>query len=107
MSPSHSRCASCWGVGWRCCAGPKTERVEGREEGRGSKRRVIASDIPQATGLHIAATWRPARIVGGDYFDILKVDDDVLAICIGDVCGKGMPAAMVMASLQAAVKVYA
>ncbi|HJZ73146.1 MAG TPA: SpoIIE family protein phosphatase [Vicinamibacterales bacterium] len=77
------------------------------DEARRIQRRLMPSDIPQATGLHIAATWRPARIVGGDYFDILKVDDDVLAICIGDVCGKGMPAAMVMASLQAAVKVYA
>jgi sigma-B regulation protein RsbU (phosphoserine phosphatase) len=64
----------------------------------------MPSAIPQLPGLRIAATCRPARIAGGDYFDVLKLGAGTAAICIADVCGKGMPAAMVMSSLQASVK---
>ena len=77
------------------------------DEARRIQLRLMPSNIPSFSGLSIAATCRPARIVGGDYFDILKRDDETFVVCIADVCGKGMPAAMVMSSLQAAVKVYA
>jgi len=75
------------------------------DEARRLQERLMPLDIPQVPGLRIAASWRPARIVGGDYFDILRLGD--VAICIADVCGKGMPAAMMTCSLQTAVKVYA
>jgi sigma-B regulation protein RsbU (phosphoserine phosphatase) len=42
--------------------------------------------------------------VGGDYFDILPLDEKTLGICIADVAGKGMPAALLMSNLQAAVR---
>jgi serine phosphatase RsbU (regulator of sigma subunit) len=77
------------------------------DEARLIQQRLIPSDIPQIRGARIAGTWSPARIVGGDYFDVLKFDEDTAAICIADVCGKGIPAAMMMSSLQAAVKAYA
>src|SRR5205085_767663 len=54
-----------------------------------------------------SGTWQPARSVGGDYFDTLTLGGDKAAICIGDVAGKGMPAALLMANLQAAVKATA
>jgi sigma-B regulation protein RsbU (phosphoserine phosphatase) len=71
------------------------------------QQRLMPAEIPQLPGLHIAGTWRPARIAGGDYFDVLKLDDGRVAICIADVCGKGMPAAMIVSSLQAVVKAFA
>ncbi|MBI4472113.1 MAG: SpoIIE family protein phosphatase [Acidobacteria bacterium] len=77
------------------------------DEARRIQQRLMPSEIHQFPGFRIAATWRPARIVGGDYFDILRLADDAVGICIADVCGKGMPAAMIMSSLQGAVKAYA
>jgi serine phosphatase RsbU (regulator of sigma subunit) len=77
------------------------------DEARRVQERLMPAEIPQILGLRIAATWRPARIVGGDYFDVLRLDDETVAVCIADVCGKGMPAAMMMSNLQAAVKTCA
>jgi sigma-B regulation protein RsbU (phosphoserine phosphatase) len=74
------------------------------DDARQIQRRLMPAEIPQIPGLHIAGTCLPARIVGGDYFDVIRLDDSVVAVCIADVCGKGMPAAMMMASLQAAVR---
>src|ERR1700686_5027170 len=51
--------------------------------------------------------WQPARSVGGDYFDTIGLGDGKVAVCIADVAGKGMPAALMMANLQAAVKATA
>jgi len=58
-------------------------------------------------GFDVAGTWEPARTVGGDYYDCLDLGGGELAVCIGDVAGKGMPAALLMASLQAAVRASA
>jgi phosphoserine phosphatase RsbU/P len=60
--------------------------------------------IPQIAGYQISASWQPARRVGGDYYDILEFGRDSLGICIADVAGKGLPAAMLMSNLQAAVR---
>jgi serine phosphatase RsbU (regulator of sigma subunit) len=77
------------------------------DDARLIQQRLMPSQIPQIPGLRIAGTWRPARIAGGDYFDVLPLDDGSVAVCIADVCGKGMPAALMMSSLQAAVKSFA
>jgi phosphoserine phosphatase RsbU/P len=66
--------------------------------------RLLPAEIPQAPGFEIAADWRPARTVGGDYYDVLRFDESTLAFCIADVAGKGMPAALLMSNLQAAVR---
>jgi sigma-B regulation protein RsbU (phosphoserine phosphatase) len=76
-------------------------------EARQIQERLLPSNIPQIPGFHIAGTSRPAHITGGDYFDVLKFDDGSVGVCIGDVSGKGMPAAMMMATLQATVKACA
>jgi phosphoserine phosphatase RsbU/P len=84
--------------------------VDGQREldsARRIQQRLIPSDIPRFSGFRIAGAWRPARIVSGDYFDVLRFDDTTVAVCIADVCGKGMPAALTMANLQAAVKACA
>jgi serine phosphatase RsbU (regulator of sigma subunit) len=77
------------------------------DEARRIQQRLMPSVIPQLPGFDIAGKWMPARLVSGDYFDVMKLDDGALALCIADVCGKGMPAALTMANLQAAVKTCA
>lgn len=68
---------------------------------------LLPKEIPQIEGFDVAGTWEPARIVGGDYFDVIKLSEQKLAICIADVVGKGVPAALFMANVQAAVRAYA
>src|SRR5688572_16504118 len=77
------------------------------DEARRVQEGLLPPDEPQVIGLRVCGLCRPVRIVGGDFFDVLKFDDGSVGICIADVCGKGMPAALVMASLQATVKAYA
>jgi serine phosphatase RsbU (regulator of sigma subunit) len=76
-------------------------------DARNIQERLMPADIPQPPGLRIAGTCRPARIAGGDYFDVIDLASHAVAVCIGDVCGKGMPAALMMANLQAAVRTCA
>jgi serine phosphatase RsbU (regulator of sigma subunit) len=71
------------------------------------QQRLMPVQILQIPGLCIAGLCHSARIVGGDYFDTLPLENGSVAVCIADVCGKGLPAAMMMASLQAAVKMCA
>ncbi len=68
------------------------------------QRRLLPQTIPQIPGMEIAAEWLPARAVGGDYFDVNKLSDKRVALCVADVMGKGLPAALLMSNLQAAVK---
>ena len=60
---------------------------------------------PTVEGLDIAATTVPSRAVGGDYYDFIKYPDGRVAMMVGDVAGKGMPASLLMSSLQARVHV--
>ena len=68
---------------------------------------LIPKQIPQLDDLQISASWQPARAVGGDYFDVIKLDGQRVAICIADVVGKGIAAALLMANVQAAVRAFA
>ena len=77
------------------------------EEAREIQQALMPKEIPQMPGLEISGSWRPARIVGGDYFDVFKFGASRLGLCIADVSGKGMPAALLMANLQAVVKALA
>lgn len=69
-------------------------------------RRLLPRELPVLPGFTIAASSRSFDHIGGDYYDVLSMGDKV-AICIGDVIGKGLPAALMMSNLQAAVKVTA
>jgi len=69
--------------------------------------RLVPTQIPQLDKLQITASWQPARVVGGDYFDVIKFGEQRMAICIADVVGKGIAAALLMANVQAAVKAFA
>lgn len=59
---------------------------------------------PRIAGYDVAGTSIPAQEVGGDYFDYIQVDEQRWALCLGDVSGKGLPASLVMANLQATLR---
>lgn len=65
------------------------------------QRKLLPDTPPDIPGYQLFATNIPAKSVGGDYYDFVPLSDDRLAFCIADITGKGMPAAMLMASLQA------
>lgn len=67
---------------------------------------LLPRETPQIPGYHIACAWQPARTVSGDYFDVLVLSEHKLGLCIADVSGKGMAAALLMANLQASVKAF-
>ena len=65
---------------------------------------LLPTTTPRINGYDIAGKAIPAKEVGGDYFDFIVIDNNRLAFCLGDVSGKGMPAALLMSTLQAAVR---
>jgi sigma-B regulation protein RsbU (phosphoserine phosphatase) len=71
------------------------------------QRSLLPHQIPQIPGFEVAAAWLPARTVGGDYYDVLRLGGHRLGICIADVVGKGVSAALLMANVQAAVHAFA
>ena len=68
------------------------------------QRELLPSGAPQVPGYDLAGKSIPAQTVGGDYFDFVFIDDRHLALCLGDVSGKGLPASLLMANLQASVR---
>jgi phosphoserine phosphatase RsbU/P len=65
---------------------------------------LLPQRTPEVGGLDCAAFFRPARFVGGDYYDFVKTGEGTLAFTLGDVSGKGIPAALFMASIQASLR---
>jgi sigma-B regulation protein RsbU (phosphoserine phosphatase) len=59
---------------------------------------------PSIPGYDIAGRTLPAQEVGGDYFDFIPIDEHRWAFCLGDVTGKGLPASLLMANLQATLR---
>lgn len=68
---------------------------------------LMPKELPQLPRVELAGAWQPARTVGGDYFDVIQLDSNRLGICIGDVAGKGITAALLMANLQASFRAFA
>ncbi|MGK2857574.1 MAG: SpoIIE family protein phosphatase [Thermoanaerobaculia bacterium] len=68
---------------------------------------LLPKSIPQLPGFSISGVWHPARTMGGDYFDVLPLGGDRAGVCIADVVGKGMSAAILMSGLQASVRALA
>jgi sigma-B regulation protein RsbU (phosphoserine phosphatase) len=65
---------------------------------------LLPSSMPQIQGYEITATTRPMHFVGGDYYNVVRISETQTALCIADVAGKGLPGALLMANLQAALK---
>ncbi|MDF2456891.1 MAG: hypothetical protein K0R51_2884 [Cytophagaceae bacterium] len=60
--------------------------------------------MPQTDHLKIFASYYPNKIVGGDYYDYIPLDEDRFYVCIADVSGKGIPAALLMSNFQACLR---
>ena len=77
------------------------------ERAREIQQALLPKEIAQVPGFEVVAAWEPARLVGGDYYDVIRLSATKLAICIADVVGKGVSAALLMANVQATVRAYA
>jgi serine phosphatase RsbU (regulator of sigma subunit)/predicted ester cyclase len=84
------------------------ERVE--QELRVARRIQQASlpeEVPELEGWQITPYYQPAREVGGDFYDFFELDDGGLGLVVGDATGKGIPAALVMASTRSMLRAVA
>jgi sigma-B regulation protein RsbU (phosphoserine phosphatase) len=77
------------------------------DEARRIQRKLLPLVVPQIDGCEISAQWQPASGVGGDCFDAIAFGSTRAALSIADVVGKGIPAALLMSNLQAAVRAFA
>ena len=68
------------------------------------QQQFLPKSLPDLPSWHVAAFYRPARTVGGDFYDFVPLPDGRLMVVIGDVTDKGVPAALVMASTHALLR---
>jgi serine phosphatase RsbU (regulator of sigma subunit) len=68
---------------------------------------LLPKDLPELEGWKIAYHYQPAREVGGDFYDFLRLDDGWVGLVIGDVSGKGIAASLVMANTQSVLRAVA
>jgi sigma-B regulation protein RsbU (phosphoserine phosphatase) len=76
-------------------------------EARRIQRKLLPAVMPAVEGWEISASWQPATGVGGDCYDAIPFGRGRLGLSIADVVGKGIPAALLMSNLQAAVRAFA
>jgi serine phosphatase RsbU (regulator of sigma subunit) len=65
---------------------------------------LLPKDLPELDGWRMDALWQPAFEVSGDFYDFIPLSDGTLGLVIGDVTGKGMPAALVMATTRSVLR---
>ena len=65
---------------------------------------LFPKELPQTHRLKIEAVYLPHQDVGGDYYDYLTIDNDRFLVCVADVSGKGVPAALLMSNFQASLR---
>ncbi len=79
----------------------ETQRLEkDMEFAKSVQESFLPSSPPRYDNFVFAAKTVPAKVVGGDYYDFIPIDDDTLGVVLGDVSGKGVPAALHMARLM-------
>ncbi len=88
----------------------KMQRLEQRQhddelqEAREIQEKLLPKNLPEVAGYEVAGMTQPMRFVGGDYYNVVRVDPQHIALCIADVAGKGFAAALLMSSFQAALR---
>jgi len=82
----------------------KQKLEEEIELARQIQQNLLPSEIPKSEIFEISAINLPSKQVGGDYFDVMKLEKDKILVSIADVSGKGIPASLLMANLQAFIK---
>jgi serine phosphatase RsbU (regulator of sigma subunit) len=80
------------------------QRHEEQLEVREIQDSLLTKKLPEVPGYELAAMTQPLRFVGGDYYSVARISERHTVLCIADVAGKGLPAALLMSSLQAALK---
>src|ERR671933_195102 len=84
------------------------ERVEQElEVARTIQQASLPKEVPTLEGWRIAPFYQPAREVGGDFYDFFELEDGRLGLVVGDATGKGVPAALVMASARSMLRAVA
>lgn len=78
----------------------RRELIEARE----LQENLLTNTDSSIAGLQVAIEWQPATTVGGDYVAAFKIDNEHAALCVADVVGKSLPAALLMANFQASLK---
>ncbi len=68
------------------------------------QQQFLPKSVPDLPSWHVAAFYRPARTVGGDFYDFIQLPDGRVMFVVGDVTDKGIPAALVMASTHALLR---
>jgi serine phosphatase RsbU (regulator of sigma subunit)/anti-sigma regulatory factor (Ser/Thr protein kinase) len=67
----------------------------------------LPRELPEPAGWHLDAYYKPAREVGGDFYDFFELPDGQVGVVVGDVTDKGVPAAMVMAAARSVLRATA
>jgi serine phosphatase RsbU (regulator of sigma subunit)/anti-sigma regulatory factor (Ser/Thr protein kinase) len=81
------------------------ERIERElEVARLIQQNFLPRELPDLPGWQVSAHYRPAREVGGDFYDVIELDGGLVAFVVGDVTDKGVPAAMVMAATRSVLR---
>ncbi len=70
------------------------------------QKNLLPKKIPQNPKLDLYALTIPSKVVSGDYYDIIQLEDDKIIVVIADVCGKGLSASLLMSNLQASLKSF-
>lgn len=83
----------------------KRERQRDLEIARSIQMNLLPRTMPQVPGFEFGGLSEPARMVGGDYFDIVQLPQGDLILAIADVSGKGVPSAILLASVRSAVRI--
>jgi sigma-B regulation protein RsbU (phosphoserine phosphatase) len=91
-------------LGGRAQRRAQRQRDEEQQEAREIQGRLLTKKLPEVAGYELAAMTQPFRFVGGDYYSVVRISERHTVLCIADVAGKGLPAALLMSSLQAALR---
>jgi serine phosphatase RsbU (regulator of sigma subunit) len=71
------------------------------------QRALMPATLPMTARFEVVGAWQPAGTLGGDCYDVFLFTPDAIGLSIADVAGKGLPAALLMSSLQASVRAFA
>ncbi len=88
-------------------AGLEQERIQRDLQIAASiQQRIIPKELPPIPGYQLSSIALPSKFVGGDFFDIIPLEDGTIAIIMADVSGKGVPASLIVSNLHASLRAH-
>ncbi len=85
----------------------ETEALERElETARAIQQKLLPAKLPEYADIQIAARLIPAKQVGGDYYDILKINENETLLLVADVAGKGIPAALIVSTVYSCLQTF-